>query len=242
MLAFLQNSWVIGIGGGIISGIIVYFITNWLYKRKDNSRYLEQISRANLDIVQTLKPYVAERGLPDKGIVDAIIVSTARKYKVKSDELYSIRVICEELIREIVENVYVPAEKKEEYANQLQLYLYKLDSENSKEFLVSEIEKEIKNLTVFKESNYRRKTAAMVSTMLSAFATMTTILISFVAFVDTDIFNMHVFSNEFEISLAIIALTTTTIITLYGVALLMIKARKKIASETKSPLKEDETE
>ena len=107
MLAFLQNSWVVGIGGGIVSGIIVYFITNWLYKRKDNSKYLEQINRANMDIIQALKPYVAERGLPEKEIVDAIIVSTARKYKVKCDELYSIRIICEELIREIVENVYV---------------------------------------------------------------------------------------------------------------------------------------
>ena len=71
MLAFLQNPWVVGIGGGIVSGIIVYFITSWLYKRKDNSKYLEQISRANLDIIQALKPYVAERGLPEKEIVDA---------------------------------------------------------------------------------------------------------------------------------------------------------------------------
>lgn len=111
MLDFLQNSWVVGIGGGIISGIIVYIITNWMYKRKDNSKYLEQINRANTDIIHALKPYVAEKGLPEKEIVDAIIVSTARKYKVKSEELYSIRIICEELIREIVENVYVSVEK-----------------------------------------------------------------------------------------------------------------------------------
>lgn len=65
-----------------------------------------------MDIIQALKPYVAERGLPEKEIVDAIIVSTARKYKVKCDELYSIRIICEELIREIVENVYVARREK----------------------------------------------------------------------------------------------------------------------------------
>ena len=102
MLDFLQNQWVVGIGGGIISGIIVFFITKWLFQRKDNSKYLEQIANANLDIIRTLKPYIAEKGLPEKEIIDAIISSTARKYKVKNDELYSIRIICEELIREII--------------------------------------------------------------------------------------------------------------------------------------------
>ena len=48
MLDFLQNQWVVGIGGGIISGIIVFFITKWLFQRKDNSKYLEQIANANL--------------------------------------------------------------------------------------------------------------------------------------------------------------------------------------------------
>ena len=115
MLSFLRNQWVVGIGGGIVSGIIVYFITNWLYKRKDNSKYLEQIENANLDIIRTLKPYVAEKGLPSKEVIDAIIVSTARKHKVKSEELYSIRIICEELIREIIENAYVSSDKSKSF-------------------------------------------------------------------------------------------------------------------------------
>ena len=69
MLDFLQNQWVVGIGGGIISGIIVFFITKWLFQRKDNSKYLEQIANANLDIIRTLKPYIAEKGLPEKTIM-----------------------------------------------------------------------------------------------------------------------------------------------------------------------------
>lgn len=234
MLSFLQNSWVVGIGGGIISGIIVYFITNWLYKRKDNSKYLEQISRANMDIIQDLKPYVAERGLPDKEIVDAIIVSTARKYKVKSNELYSIRIICEELIREIVENVYVSSEKKQEFAKQLQDYLHKLESEKSTEFLISEIENEYKNLTRFKETNYRRKTATMISTLLSIFTAMLTILFSLMAFVGKDLLNMHNFSNEYEMSIVIILCTTVSIIFMYFIIQIMDKLYKKLKDEKKS--------
>ena len=29
-----SNAWVVGIVGGIISGIIVYFITKWMFQRK----------------------------------------------------------------------------------------------------------------------------------------------------------------------------------------------------------------
>ena len=145
MLDFLQNQWVVGIGGGIISGIIVFFITKWLFQRKDNSKYLEQIANANLDIIRTLKPYIAEKGLPEKEIIDAIISSTARKYKVKNDELYSIRIICEELIREIIENVYVSADKKKEYSLQLKDYIQQLNTGKYKSLLVSDIQNELKN-------------------------------------------------------------------------------------------------
>ena len=177
MFDFLQNSWVVGIGGGIISGIIVYFFTNWLYKRKDRTKYLEQIDRANADIIHALKPYVAEIGLPEKEIVDAIIVSTARKYNVKSEELYSIRIICEELIREIVENAYVSSEKKQEYSLQLKDYLHTLENENLKSFLISDIEKEIKTTHIYKETNYRKRITTMLSTMMSVMAGLLTILI-----------------------------------------------------------------
>ena len=43
-----------------------------------------------MDIIRTLKPYIVEKGLPEKEIIDAIILSTARKNKVKNDELYFI--------------------------------------------------------------------------------------------------------------------------------------------------------
>lgn len=181
MLAFLQNPWVVGIGGGIISGIIVFFITNWIYRRKDNSKYIEQINSANTDIIRALKPYVAERGLPEKEVIDAIIVSTARKYKIKSDELYSVRIICEELIREVVENIYVSSEKKHEFTKQLSEYLHALDMEERKSYLVTDIEKEIRNLNTIKESNYRRITATSLSAMMSIFVALLTMMLSYIS-------------------------------------------------------------
>lgn len=179
MFEFLQNQWVVGIGGGIISGIIVFFITKWVFQRKDNSKYLEQITSANMDIIRALKPYIAEKGLPEKEIIDAIIVSTARKYNVKSDELYSIRIVCEELIREIIENVYVSTDKKKEYAVQLKDYLQGLNSEQNKILLVSDIQNEMKNTESKDKQDYRRKMTSTLSMVISAFAGLLTVLSTF---------------------------------------------------------------
>ena len=31
---WLNDPWVSGIGGGVISGLMVYFVTNWLFSRQ----------------------------------------------------------------------------------------------------------------------------------------------------------------------------------------------------------------
>ncbi len=49
-----------------------------------------QINQANLDIIHTLKSYIAEKGLPDTEIINSIIASISRKYNVKESELFSI--------------------------------------------------------------------------------------------------------------------------------------------------------
>lgn len=127
MISFLQSPWVSGIGGGIISGIIVFYITKWIMGRKDNKEHQRQIQSANQDVITILKPYIADNGLPNKNIMSSIINSTARKYGVKAEEMYDPKVFCEELIREIVSNVYVSLEKKKEYTQQLIEYKAKLE-------------------------------------------------------------------------------------------------------------------
>ncbi len=205
---FFSNAWVVGILGGIISGIIVYFITKWMFQRKDNSKYLEQINTANMDVIRTLKPYIAERGLPEKEIIDAIILSTARKYKVKSEDLYSIRVVCEELIREIVENVYVSSDKKQEYTQQLKDYLHNLNAEKDKTILITEIEKELNNNKNIDRINYKNKFVYTLSTMISFLAA---ILTMFVTLLSDQLPVMSDFTNQTEIIFIVLAVSLLTI-------------------------------
>lgn len=225
-----SNAWVVGIVGGIISGIIVYFITRWLFERKDKSKHLENISNANLDIIRLLKPYVAERGLPEKEIIDAIILSTARKYGVKSEELYSIRIICEEIIREIIENVYVSSEKKQEYTNNLKEYLHELNVERDKSLLITDLEKEIKNSMLSSKENYRKDFLSTLSMLLSILAA--TLTMTFSLLVEDSLFVGNL-SHEAE-QILIVLFTATISICLPFLLLIAQKMKSKTKDKSKN--------
>lgn len=229
IVKILSNSWVVGIGGGVISGIIVYLITAKLFNRKENTRYLEQINNANIDIIRSLKPYIAEKGLPEKEIIDAIILSTARKYKVKSEELYSIRVVCEELIREIVENVYVSSDKKQEYTQQLKEYLHNLNNERDKSLLITEIEKEIKNNSKINKVEYRNKFVSTLSIMFSILAATLTMFVTMFTDIKTLPSNP---THESEMILIVFAVTFFTLF-LSMIFAMLLKYKEKANRENK---------
>lgn len=65
-MEFMQNAWVVGIAGGIISGIIVYYITSCVLDRKKKSEHKRNIVMANNAVFDLLRPYIANFGLPDK--------------------------------------------------------------------------------------------------------------------------------------------------------------------------------
>lgn len=91
-------------------------------KKKGREEYFQRVAEANRYVIMPLKPYISEKGLPDVDIFRALISSTARAHSVESSDMYSISIFCEELIREIISDVYVSSEKKKEYAYNLITY------------------------------------------------------------------------------------------------------------------------
>lgn len=218
MKEFLQNPWVCGIGGGIISGIIVFYITKWLMGKKDNSLYLRQIQSANLEVISILKPYIADNGLPNEKIMSAIIASTARKYNVEINELYQIQVFCEELIKEIVENVYVSSEKKKEYTDQLANYISNISSANNKEIGA------IREVVARKDVGDRYRTIlsatlAMMSMIITIFASL------FIPMRDSEPIFQNVFDKEWYMLFVIMMATLLATVPL--MCTVMLKELKK---------------
>ena len=77
--------------------------------KKGKTEYFKQVKAANNAVINALKPYIADKGLPDIEIFKALIVATARTFSVSKEDMYSVDVSCEELIREIISDVDVSA-------------------------------------------------------------------------------------------------------------------------------------
>lgn len=118
-IEFMQNAWVIGIAGGTISGIIVYYITVYVLDRKKKSDYRRNIAYANNAVLDVLRPYIANSGLPNKKELEAIINSISRQYGVKHDEMNSISTFYEDLVLEFIGNLYIPDDVKKKNIERL---------------------------------------------------------------------------------------------------------------------------
>ena len=112
---FFSNQWVINIGTGLIVYIVTTIISRIIINKAANKQKQQQIENANSEIIRILKPYVVERNILNKMIINSITESVERKQNLSIDEVLNVRAICEELIREILESSYVDNEKKSEY-------------------------------------------------------------------------------------------------------------------------------
>lgn len=184
MLELLQNEWVIGIGTGTISGIILFYVSQWLVNRGENKEHIRQVNSANKEVINLLTPYIADKGLPEEDIISAIINSVARKYNIRDNEMYSIDFFCEELISSIIGNVYISNEQKEIYTKELAQYIHKLNSKEKNEDKEKKMYQEILLLKTYQ--NERNKRLSIVY----SFA------ISFVSFILTFV---SVYTNNYEI-------------------------------------------
>lgn len=155
MKEFLSNSWVVS----IISGIIVFILTNALIMLQNRRKHRKQIIDANLMVLNRLRGYVVDNGLPQNEIIEAIKHSIMREYNVKYEDILSTISLYEELVTDIIGNIYISNEYKIKYINMLQEYLKQnsgVQNKNSKDNDLQNNLKEIKeenNLKNHKNDN-----------------------------------------------------------------------------------------
>lgn len=129
----LNNPWVIGIGGGVISSLIVFFVTQYISRKKGKREYLQKIKMANNDILYFIRPLIIERKIPTLEIISAIKFSIAKKYGIKEADLYSEVSLYNDLVTEIMANSFLSSEQKLDFCDLLKQIkekaLYKENSE-----------------------------------------------------------------------------------------------------------------
>jgi len=222
-MELFENIWFVGIGGGIVSGFIVYFVTNWFFSRKDNSERIKLAHQANDEVVNILKPYIADKGLPEIEVVNALISSVARKFKLDTSELYSVEYVCEELIREIISNVYVSCDKKVEYTQQLADYAFII--KRSKTTIESRnLEKEI-----FQRNSsqlvYRKKLNSRYTLLFSMYASIIMLTSIVILGLISDNSNkstlLDLFGSEYQLIYVFISMILVTVVFVMVMTLLI---------------------
>lgn len=118
-MEILDNPWVIGIGGGVLSGFFVAIATQLFLGKREKREYSQKVRRANQEVVYAIRPGISEGHLPSAEIVRSLINSTARRLGVIADDLYPPEQIAEELTKEIMDSVFLSSAKKLEYCDSL---------------------------------------------------------------------------------------------------------------------------
>ncbi|QIL41009.1 hypothetical protein G7074_18105 [Pedobacter sp. HDW13] len=120
MLEFINNPWTIGIVGSVISGIIVYIVTERIFKRKINKEISENIRLANAEIMYAIRPLIAANVTPDQDTVTSLFNATARKHDVSIGSIANWIDVLDQLTKEVLENSFLTPTNKMLYCKALE--------------------------------------------------------------------------------------------------------------------------
>ncbi len=166
---WLNNPWVVGIGGGILSGLLVTALSRFVFSRRERREYLQKIQSADREIIYALRPGISEEHFPDQNVVESLVNATARKYAVDKEDLLSPPQIGEELVKEIMDSSFIAASTKQQYCKQLEPLTQTSVDLGTERGGVSEDRRA-------PLAEYRSRMVWMTSVMVGATTTMTTMV------------------------------------------------------------------
>ncbi|CAA0121228.1 Uncharacterised protein [BD1-7 clade bacterium] len=173
-MEILNNAWVIGIGGGVLSGLLVTLITRYIFSKKDDKEYVQKLAAVNKEVVYALRPGISEGHIPDEEVLSSLINASARKYKVSRDDVFRPKQIAEELIKEIMDSSFISSDTKKNYCETL-AHLIK-EKEREEEASDSEAAEKIERK--ISESDYRERLVTRMSAILGLTAAMGTVSVT----------------------------------------------------------------
>lgn len=210
MIEFIQNPWTIGITGGLISGFLVFFITNKYFSRKENKEYQQRLNNANSELLYAIRPLIVSKLTPNEEIIESLIIATSKKFNVKDTDVYNAKSITDLLIKEILDNPFLDSDNKLKYCEIIKEIIHMEKSAVN----------ELKNEIVYVEKNQSQ--TKEISFVLAIVSTMTVLISVISMYADT------VFIKSYELLALMITATTIPILALFFTKLLRIFKSRKI--------------
>ncbi|WP_224925840.1 hypothetical protein [Bacillus pumilus] len=213
-----ENPWIVGIGGGIISGLFVFYMTNFIFNKISKKDYFIKVHQSNKEMIGLLILSISEGELPSLKILNSLLSSLSRKYNVKLQDMYSIKEILEDLIREIFDTNFIAIDKKISISESLEEKIIQIESEEYKKKEEKRIER-----NTYPNTN---KLPLLVSTTVMAM-TMTISVIFFLIYTnDKQISNLSM-DNNMSFIAALLGGTLTIVVTLMSIISTKISREKQ---------------
>ncbi|WP_447087892.1 hypothetical protein [Enterobacter bugandensis] len=128
--SFINNVWFVGIIGGVLSGLVSTWIIQKLFSGKNKKEYLRKVDSTNKEIVYSLRSAISDDVHHTPMVINGLISSTARKNGVLTKDVYSIRKIAEDLIKEVMDSSFISSQYKKAYCDNLIRIYFNLDEKN----------------------------------------------------------------------------------------------------------------
>ena len=212
-MRIFNNACVIGIGGGILSGVFVTFITRYLFSKKDNSEYIQKIATVKREILYALRPRISDGHISDESVLLALANSTATKYKVERIDIFQSKKIAEELIKEIMDSSFISSDTKKKYRKTLAHLVTESLPENDAPASVAE-----KNAV---ESDYRQQ----LNQRMGMTAAQITMLVAFQSFIDKTEISSPL-QDAFDLLLPTMTILTAIIIAMAAIMLTSVRLKR----------------
>ena len=178
-MELFSNSWVIGIGGGILSGLLVTLITRHLFSRRDNREYTQKVVTANQEILYAVRPGISEGVIPTQDVLDSLISATALKYNVDARDLHNATAFADVLVKEVMDSSFLAASAKADFCQKLAQLRPTQEPAQVPDELAIEPTRNSTRL-----SDYRRRMITMMSMMMGVLAALMTVVFAFRGFFD----------------------------------------------------------
>lgn len=218
----IANPWIVGIGGGVISSLIVFFITKFFLSKKENKEYDQKVRLATNEVVYAVRPLVIDKAIPANDVLAALRSAIAVKYGVKVSDVIGIKQLVSILVLEILSNSFLNSSQKNEYCNLL--------------MTMKDEPKQTPSNDVHKRKSERNLYISMMLSLLC----FGMVLGSVVASKDKNVENVEVYKQGFFVMIS--ALMFTFVLTTFTVYKLKERLKKRMIELDKLKLKLDEYE
>ena len=218
----IANPWIVGIGGGVISSLIVFFITKFFLSKKEYKEYDQKVRLATNEVVYAVRPLVIDKAIPANDVLAALRSAIAVKYGVKVSDVIGIKQLVSILVLEILSNSFLNSNQKNEYCNLL--------------MTMKDEPKQTPSNDVHKKKSERN---LYISIMLSLLC-FGMVMGSVVASKEKNVENVEVYKQGFFVMIS--ALMFTFVLTTFTVYKLKERLKKRKIELDKLKLKLDEYE